>query len=471
MKVLVVLYYWPPSGGPGVQRGLQLCRHLREEGIEPVVVTAPHGTWDGPGEYAADPSLAAVVPPDLRVLRTGPLRGGAMRRLVARSHLHALAATAFPSALFERQAGWRDPLAETLVEAVDDEDPDAVLTSSQPYVVHIAGRAAKLATHVPWVADFRDPWTQAWGRTWPSSRVLAWEELREEEVLADADAVVANTPGCRAQLLERRPWLDPRRVAVVPNGYDPEDFGEAAPADASTFRVVHSGSFRARAPDEASRPRSGLRAWIDRRRPSPVPYDLSTHSPETLFRAAAALGGRIGDRALRIRLVGTVDPRWLGRAAALGVRDAVETPGYLPHRRAVAEVLGAELLFLPTITRTDGGAVANVPAKTYEYLGSGRPLAALAGRGDVRDLLGGTDRPRCRVLAPDDAEGLASLLRDAADGALPAAEPDPPDARPWRRRETARRMAEVLRRVVTRKSGAPPDGMPTIAPRVDAGAS
>lgn len=446
MKALVVLYYWPPSGGPGVQRGLKTCRFLRDHGIEPVVVTVPPATYELPGEYPLDRSLLADAPDGVRVVHTRPPRGAGLRAALVRARLFRPASALFPAPFFERQAGWLGPLTDALLRAIRDERPDVLLTSSQPYVVHLAGRAARVATGIPWVADFRDPWTQSWGRVWPSRRAFDWEERREESVLADADAVVANTPGCRRDLLARRPWLDPRRVTVIPNGYDPDDFGSprerAAPHDASEFRIVHSGAFRARAPGP---PEGALRAWIAGRSPVPVPYDLSTHAPEPLFRAVARLGGTAAGRRIRVRLVGEVAPGWLRRAEELGISDCVESLGYRPHRDAVAEVLAADLLYLPTITRRDGGAVANVPAKTYEYLGSGRPLAALAGPGDVRDLLAGRDR--C-VLLPPDGEGLAELVeRSAAGRGPPAVAPDPDDARPWRRSATAERTAALLNAV------------------------
>jgi hypothetical protein len=101
------------------------------------------------------------------------------------------------------------------------------------------------------------------------------------------------------------------------------------------------------------------------------------------------------------------------------------------------------VLYLPTVTRTDGASVSNVPAKTYEYLGSGRPIAAMAGPGDVRELLSG--RERVALLDPRDAEGLAAHLATLAASPGPAAlEPDPEDARPWRRDALARRMAGSL---------------------------
>ena len=459
MKALVVLYYWPPSGGPGVQRGVKLCRQLRDEGVEPVVVTVHPSAYSLPGEYPHDPSLAADVPSDLRVVRTAHGHATTLRAALGATRLLRAAQHVLPGGFFERQAGWRRPLVDALVAEIRDTRPDVLLTSSQPYVVHLAGRATKLATGIPWVADFRDPWTFSWGRTWPSQRAFDWEERREEEVLGDADLVLANTPGSRREWLERRPWLDPRKVRVVRNGYDPADFrasrGPApdahddvwlapAPKPPGEIRIVHAGSFRAKPP---GRGRTGLRARLDRSGPRPVPYDLSTHSPEPLLRAMAAVEDP--ERRLVARLVGAVDRGWLDVAAALGALDRVDLAGYRPHRETISELLAADLLWLPTITRTDRGPVSNVPAKTYEYLGSGRPVLAYAGDGDVADLMVG--RARCRRVEPGPAavDEIASILRALlAGGAAPAEAPDPEDARPLRRRETARGVAEALRDAV-----------------------
>jgi glycosyltransferase involved in cell wall biosynthesis len=442
LSALVLLYYFPPSGGPGVQRGLKMCRLLPGAGVEPTVVTVDPRTYAGPGEYAPDPSLAAEVPSGLRVVRT---RSGERRRLkaaLAAARLLRFAWTATPRHFFERQAAWFAPALAACLAEVERSRPDVLLTSSQPYVAHIVGREVSRRTGVPWVADFRDPWTTAWGRTWPSDRALAWETEREDEVLAGADRVVANTPGSRAEFLARRPWLPPAKVGVVANGYDPEDL-DVPPAarDPGEFLVVHSGAFRAAPPGP---PRTGLRAWVDRRAVLPIPYDLSTHSPEPLFRAMADAAATGTARPVRARLVGPLAAGWMQLARALGVAGRVETTGYLPHREATSHVLAADLLYLPTVTRRDGAPVSNVPAKTYEYLGSGRPVAAVAGPGDVRDLVQG--RERVVLVEPGDAGALARLLVAGAEaGGSAAAAPDPPDAHPWRRSALAIRMAEILR--------------------------
>jgi glycosyltransferase involved in cell wall biosynthesis len=442
LSALVLLYYFPPSGGPGVQRGLKTCRLLPGAGVEPTVVTVEPQTYAGPGEYAPDASLETEVPPGLRVVRT---RSGDRRRLksaLQAARLYRAAWTAAPRHFFERQAGWFAPALAACLAEVERSRPDVLLTSSQPYVAHLVGREVRRRTGLPWIADFRDPWTTAWGRTWPSQRALAWETEREDEVLADADRVVANTPGSREEFLARRPWLPPSKVSVVANGYDPEDLAvPPAARDPSELLVVHSGAFRATPP---APPRSGLRAWIDRRAVTPLPYDLSTHSPEPLLRAIAEAAASGTARPVRARLVGPLAAGWTDVARALGVADRVEAIGWRPHREATSHVLAADLLYLPTVTRHDGAAVSNVPAKTYEYLGSGRAVAALAGPGDVRDLVQGRDR--VAVLEPGDAGGLARLLVACAAGDGPAATAaDPADAHSWRRSELTARMAEILR--------------------------
>jgi glycosyltransferase involved in cell wall biosynthesis len=437
MRALLLLYYFPPSGGPGVQRGVKLCRHLAELGLEIGVVTVRPETYGGREEYAQDPSLAAEVPDGLRVVRTDSGEPRRLKRLLQRTRTFRLAQHVRPRRFFERQAGWAGPALAACLREIETFRPDVLLTSSQPYVAHLVGLEARRRTGVPWAADFRDPWTLSWGRAWPSRAAFQWEDRAEAEVLDGADEVVMNTPGSARELLERRAWISPAKVSVVPNGYEPEDLRvEPAARPGGEKLLVHTGSFRAWPPGTDA---SGLRALVRRGAYRPLPYDLQTHSPEPLLRALQ----RTGPDGFRVRLVGDVDPGWLELAAEAGVDGIVEATGYLPHREAARHVLAADLLYLPTITRQDGAPVSNVPAKTYEYLGSGRPLAALAGPGDVRELVAG--RERVTLLRPEDPEALAALLAAVRDGQGPEAAPvDPPDARPWRRGRVAERMRDVL---------------------------
>lgn len=437
IRALLLLYYFPPSGGPGVQRGVKLCRYLPEHGVEPVVVTVTPESYSAPGEYAGDASLADELPAGLTVHRTPSGRRLRLERMLLRSRTFRPAQHVCPAWFFERQAGWYAPALAACLEAVERLQPDVLLTSSQPYTAHLVGREVRRRTGLPWVADFRDPWTWAWSREWVSRRAHAWEVEREREVLAEADCVVMNTPGSRRELLERHPWVSATKVGVVRNGYDEADF-EVAPATRGDedLRIVHAGSFRARPPGTAP---DALRRLVRSRGYRPVPYDESSHSPGPLLDALARLRARAGAPKVRLRLVGPLADAWRRRIVELGLEEIVDVLGYRAHEESISELLAADLLYLPTLTRHDGLAVSNVPAKTYEYLGSGRPVVALAGPGDVRELL--VERPRARVLRPDDPLGLDELLES---GPPAATEVDPEDSHGLRRSHGAELMARQL---------------------------
>jgi glycosyltransferase involved in cell wall biosynthesis len=318
-------------------------------------------------------------------------------------------------------------------------DPPRAPRRDPRFVAAVLGPARRDAPRpserIPWVADLRDPWTGYFTKAWPSDAAKRWEEDREAEAMRAADAVIANTPGQRRELLERFPELAPAKFVAIPNGYDADDFRVAtAPRPSDEVLVVHTGHVTCDPPGTT--------------KPAPDDYafDRSTHSLEWLLCAMATLRGRPGAPRVRARLVGKVDAAWVARAEALGLRGQVDFLGYLPHREATSHLLAADLLYLPTVGRRDGRPSANVPAKTYEYVGSGRPVAAMTDAGDVRDLM--TGRARCVVLGARDAAGLADLLASIQPGSAPhALPPDPPDAHPWRRDEQARQMANVLKRV------------------------
>ncbi len=444
LRALLMIYAFPPSGGSGVQRGVKLCRYLPESGVEPSVVTVEDDAYLRRGDMGVlDPSLAAELPAGLRVVRTktGDLSG--VRAKLKKLHLLDAAWHVAPKYFFERFAGWRGPLLAAARDEIRRARPDVMITSSPPNVVHLAALELRRSEGIPWVADFRDPWTLFWHKDWPSARAKRWEEDREAEVIRGADAVIANTPGQRREILERYSDVAPDKVAAIPNGYDAADFDVApAPRPADEVLVVHTGKVTCENPKAESRERPRKsNAFADAN-----PFDRSTHSLEWLLQAMSILRGRPGAPRVRARVVGNLDKSWEARAEALGVRAQVDFLGYVPHRESIAHLLAADLLYLPTIVRRDGRPCANVPQKTYEYLGAGRPVAALTDEGDVRDLMVG--RARCTVLGPRDAQGLADLLARLAPGAAPhALPPDPPDARPWRRDDQVRRIAQVLRRV------------------------
>ena len=64
-KVLIITYYWPPTGGAGVQRWLKFSKYFRQFNWEPVIYTPSN-----PDFPINDPTLLKDVLPNIEILRT-----------------------------------------------------------------------------------------------------------------------------------------------------------------------------------------------------------------------------------------------------------------------------------------------------------------------------------------------------------------------------------------------------------------
>ena len=425
-RVLVVSYYFPPAGGPGVQRVLKTVRYLRGAGFEPVVLTVDDGAFP-----SRDAGLAADVPDGVEVIRTrapdpfalyarltgrdgvptGSVDGrGPMSRLA----LWVRANVFLPDARvgwvpFARQAGRR-----RLGQSARLADPfAAVVTSGPPHSVHLVGRRLQ-KTGVPWIADFRDPWTDInFYHDLPMSHAArALDRRLERRVLRQADAVTTVSPTW-ARLLERQGRLAPGTVEVVHNGVDEADRVEGEAVRSDAFVLAHVGSLYA------------------------------TRNPDAVWQAIRQL--RAGGRADRlvIRLVGRTDAAVLQSAQASGA--PVEAVPYVTHADAVREQARAALLLLSIEPfPADAGMITG---KLYEYLASGRPVLGVGpAQGDAAALLaetaGGTMHAR------DDVDGLAAEIDRqyrAWDAGTPLAGAAWPAVAPYTRRAQTERLADVVR--------------------------
>jgi glycosyltransferase involved in cell wall biosynthesis len=438
VRILVVTYYFPPSGGPGVQRALKTVRYLRAFGYEPVVLTVEAGAYP-----SLDESLARDVPEGVRVVRTAaPDPFALYARLTGRSRQQAVAVGTVgqgggPLArlavwlranvfLPDARVGWvpfaRRAARDLLREAAREHRPyAAVLTTGPPHSAHLVG----LGLGVPWVADFRDPWTAInFYDDLPMTRpARALDRALERRVLRAADAVVTVSPSW-ARRLDRAGDLSPGTVHVVQNGVDEADL-EGVPAAAvrdDAFVLAHVGSL------------------------------YGTRDPRALWAALRRLRGEGAVPRLVVRLVGRTDPDVRAAAEATGV--PVEAVPYVTHTEAVAEMGRAGLLVLSIEPfRADRGMITG---KLYEYLASGRPVLALGPPdGDAAALLAETGGGA--VLARDDADGVAEAVRQhyaAWEAGAPRAGAAWGAVAPYTRRAQTRRLADV----VDRLGGAAPVG-------------
>lgn len=359
-RLLVVTYYWPPSGGSGVQRWVKFCKYLPQFGWQPVVFTPSN-----PDIQAEDYSLGADVPSCAEVIRRPILEPYSLyRRLVphrsaaqvnplssSNSSLSGRLFRAIRGNLFipDPRVSWVRPSVKFLLEYLAGHPVDAVVTTGPPHSMHLIGLELKRRTGVRWIADFRDPWTEMF--YYKHLGLTRFADRRhhslEQQVLDGADAVIAVSPPVRDDFAAKTRTP----VYLITNGFDEDDFPECqgvSPARREgSFTLVHTGLFAADG--------NPLRLWDG--------LALMCREDE-----AFASG-------LRIRLAGRTDAQILDSIRERGLERNLDDLGYLPHSETVLEQRSADMLILPLRREPEYSKV--LPGKIFEYLASGRPILGI----------------------------------------------------------------------------------------------
>jgi glycosyltransferase involved in cell wall biosynthesis len=438
-RVLFLAYHFPPIGGAGVQRSLKFVRYLPEHGFRPIVVTGPGPQPDDPWT-PADTTLGGELPPRITVKRIGrPLPS----------------ASTGTRARLERRLRLRTPFADwwiagAIEAASDAPEADLLFTTLSPY--SSAEAAARIAAdrRIPWVADLRDPWALDEMRVEPTALHRSLERHRMRTALASASAIVMNTPEAAARVRLSFPELASKVVPAIPNGYDPTDFEiTAEPRFDAAFRIVHTGYLHTEL-GAGQRRHPLMRRLLGG---STTGLDILTRSHIFLVRALEQLERKEPELTIELHLAGVTSTADRAAATLAGVRFR----GYLTHDRTIALMRSADLLFLPMHELPEGHRATIIPGKTYEYLGSGRPILAAVPEGDARDLL--VRVPQARICRPSDVNAMARVVGELALRCRehgPERDADPTIAANFDRRRLTAQLAGVFTRVLEPQSGPRP---------------
>lgn len=430
-KVLFLAYHFPPIGGAGVQRNGKFARYLPEFDCELTVVTGPGSAnfrWT-----PHDPTMAADVDPRVTVHRLpGPepsrsdgWRGRAERWLNIRSPW---------------LNWWNDGVLEAGRRM--GSSVDVVYASLVPF--ETAEIATRLAAELrrPLVIDLQDPWVLDEMVSYPSGLHRRLELSRMRKALRSADAIVMNTPESARRVVRAFPELRDVVVVSIPNGFDGADFNGVAPTrdPAAPFRIVHTGYLHTSMglrQHELARIRRLIGGHVRG-------IDILTRSHVYLLQAIDGLLRR--DPGLESRL----EVHFAGVLTADDEAIAKRLPvtrlhGYLTHGDTVELMRSADLLFLPMHDAPEGHRISIVPGKTYEYLGSARPILAAVPDGDARDLL--TEAGSALLCRPSDVGAMADIIAAqmrCRDAGSPEPTPDRAVLARYERRALAEQLASVL---------------------------
>ncbi|MFO0972210.1 MAG: polysaccharide deacetylase family protein [Phycisphaerae bacterium] len=404
-RVLFVTSRFPPVASVGAVRVRKFCRYLARHGWQPVVLTgplAPPGRADGEASATTrDLDSLAEIPPEIIVQRfAGRLESGPAElvaawaeRLGRATDWMGLDARRWADGLGWRalrlwqrlcwpDAGiWRVPAAVAAAARLHRDQPfDAIYSSAMPFSDHLAALAIAWRLGLPWVADFRDPWVEYVHWNASGGRVGRWLARRcEAAIVRRAAAVVSIGERMTRQFRRRYPRRADERFVTIRNGYDPADFSTAPPTiEPDTLRLLYCGSL------------------------------YGGRDPRPLIEGFAALPADAGP--VRLEFAGRLGPH-ADAVRQAAQRGAVVSHGLVSHGDAMALMQACTVM---VILQSDAaGTDIDISAKTYEYLGSGKPiLALLPADCEAAELLRTFDG--VWIAPPRDAPAIGAALREIA---------------------------------------------------------
>jgi glycosyltransferase involved in cell wall biosynthesis len=230
-----------------------------------------------------------------------------------------------------------------------------VVTSGPPHSTHLIGKKIKALTGTRWIADFRDPWIDIYYyKELYHSKLATWyDKITERKVLVHADKIITVSEEVGKLLLRKIPGFA-GKIAVIPNGYDETDFDKVTHLTNKRFTITYTGTIA-------------------------VNYRI-----EQFIEAISRLPEGVKNE-LRIRFVGNVPDEILRLFELKNLSHLVEVLGYIPHERAVAEMVNASLLLLAIPDSPDNKGI--VTGKFFEYLAARRPILAIGPKGGDVDRM------------------------------------------------------------------------------------
>ncbi len=367
-KILIITYYWPPSGGAGVQRWLKFSKFLPGFGYQPVILTVDEKL----ASYAQlDYSLLQEISPELSVHKTKTFEPYNLYRRI--SNKKEIPYGGFSNqkkiTLFEKlsrflrgnlfipdpRKGWNRHALKKALELITAEGIDVVVTSGPPHSTHLIGKKIKALTGIRWIADFRDPWTDIYyyKDLYHSALAARFDLELEKSVLSNADKIITVSEEVRKLLLKKIPQST-GKIAVIPNGYDEQDFEGIEAVHNESFTITYTGTIS-------------------------VSYRI-----DQFVRAVSQLPDRVKEQ-LKIRFVGNVPDDILNLFALKNLDSLVEVLGYIPHEQAIRQMKGASMLLMAIPDSPDNKGI--VTGKFFEYLAAKRPVLAIGPVGGDVDIM------------------------------------------------------------------------------------
>lgn len=355
-KLLIITYYWPPAGGPGVQRWLKFVKYLPDFNVQPIVYVPENPTYP-----IVDEGLLSEVSDKAIVLKNKIFEPYQLAGFLSKKETKKISSGIIPAAkkqsflertllwvrgnLFIPDARflWVNPSVKYLKAYIQEHNIDTVITSGPPHSLHLIGLKLKQSLNINWYADFRDPWTTI--GYYKALKLSSYADKKhkqlEKAVLNGADTIIVTSKTTKAEfkLLTHTP------IEVITNGYDVENVAKQSLDE--KFTMAHIGSF------------------------------LSDRNPKVLWEVLQEL---IAENTLfathfQLKLIGKISQEILDSIANYNLANYCNNLGYVSHIEAIQHQRKSQVLLLIEIDAPETRSI--IPGKLFEYMASERPIVAI----------------------------------------------------------------------------------------------
>ncbi len=367
LKVLIISYYWPPAGGPGVQRWLKFVKYLPDFNVEPIVYIP-----ENPNYPLVDESLIAEVSKDVTIIKQPISEPYKLAGLFSKKSSSTISKGIIPeqktqsfiekAMLYIRgnffipdaRKSWVKPSVAYLSNYIEKENISTIITTGPPHSLHLIGLQLKKKLGVKWIADFRDPWTTIGyhKQLKLTKKSKQKHKALEKLVLNTADDIVVTSSVTKTEFEA----ITNKPIEVITNGYDYESV-ESKPLDAK-FTIAHIGSL------------------------------LSKRNPIILWQVLSELVQEHEgfSKDFQLNFVGAVSETVLQSIETVGLANHVNNAGYVSHKESIIYQKSSQVLLLVEIDSKETKCI--IPGKLFEYMVSNRPILALGPQGsDVENII------------------------------------------------------------------------------------
>lgn len=350
-KLLIVTYYWPPSGGPGVQRWLKFCKYLVRLGYNIDVVTPDPDKANFP---VRDESLQEDFLGRLTVHQTDNFDVFLFLKKFSRKAEYPM--SAFANA--DEKLSWKTKLVRKLRSRLLIPDPrvfwvkhavkkckeliaessyQAVITTSPPHSTQLVGLQLKEWNNdINWFVDFRDPWTDIfYYKDFFHSKRSANKDLGyEKKVIEGADKILIAAPGVQQLFVQKYGERISSKFNVITNGFDLDDFKEDVIPDKACYNITYTGTL------------------------------AKGYKIESFIKALERITSEYD--CVRLRMVGKIDKYYTNFIETSKVGQYSSFPGYVSHDEATEYMYSSNLLLL--VIPIQGFNKWVIPGKIFEYI-------------------------------------------------------------------------------------------------------